>query len=171
MGPYTKMTIPLLAEPPACLATLTSQRQDPNLSVCQTYWQPSMLDLIKCYKLPSETISGQGILIGSIYLLYLHSPSPFKLCYWSWPRSRRFGIKVGGEWMGECRRRRRRRRGRIRTQRKRFPLGVSRASFLLFSIWPWSWLYCSMLLPLFQHIVNDCQYFQRKLVTAFQWKL
>lgn len=61
--------------------------------------------------------------------------------------------------------------GRVRTERKRFPLGVSSASFFLFSIWPWSWLYCSMQLPYFQHIVNVCRYFERRLVTALQQKL
>lgn len=53
----------------------------------------------------------------------------------------------------------------------RFPLGVSGASFFLFNMWPCSWLYCSMRLPCFQHIVNVCQCFEWKLVTALQQKL
>lgn len=75
--------------------------------------------------------------------------------------------EVEGWWMGEWGQR----REGIRTQRKRFPLGVSSASFFLFSIWPWSWLYCSMQLPYVQHIVNGCQYFEWRLVTALQRKL
>lgn len=122
----------------------------PNVSRAINVWLDQKL------RQQSETISGQGILIGRIHRLYLHSPSSLNctidLGLGHWGLAQRWVVR----W-GEVDGREGQRRKRIRTQRERLPLGASSAAFSLFSIWPWSWLYCSIQRPYFEHLVNICQ--------------
>lgn len=142
-----------------------SDWKDPDLSVLNVLTAVNVW-LDQMVPQQSEAIGGPGILVGNDPQSQFTQSILFKLCYWSWPRSQRSGIKVGercrcGGGGGQ----------RVRTHRMRLPLGVSSASFSFISIWPWSWLFCSMSWPYLLHVVSGCQYLKWRFVTTLQQKL